>query len=189
MQFKQGFSLIEIVVVLVIISIISISTVYVFRGTRQANRDATRVANIGELQTALEQYYLVYKGYPPIITPGQALIGHNSNQVFMTKVPFNPQPVDGSTCPSTITYTYTVSGNTAVDGHSKESYKLDFCLGNRVGPWGAGANSAEPHRDTTCIPDCFMSCGAGSDGCNGTCSSTSTCPTDYTCQYDHCIKN
>jgi hypothetical protein len=107
----------------------------------------------------------------------------------MAKVPNNPLPSNDGTCPSaSSTYSY-------LPKNVSQSYELSFCLGGRVGTWGAGVNIASPGNNTTCVPDCSMSCdtgseNSGSDGCGGICSNkVATCATGFTCLYDHCVKD
>jgi len=186
MKNKTAFTLMEIVVAMGVIAILISAAMVSTQAVRQSNRDTRRVADIAELKGALHDYFEVFGDYPQTgtITAGQKFAAYNplttSTMVFLAKVPFNPLPVDGS-CPNVSTYAYA----RIAEG---PDYTLSFCLGDRVGDWGAGSNSASSDEDTTCIPDCVMSCGGGSNGCAGTCT-TSTCSLGYTCYNDHCIKN
>ena len=54
---KRGFTLIELLVVIAIIGILSSVVLASLNSARQKSRDARRVADIKQLQTALELYY------------------------------------------------------------------------------------------------------------------------------------
>ncbi len=66
---RQGFTLIEILIVVAIIAILA-SVVMVGLGpTQQLGRDARRVSDLHEVQTGLELYYNA-KGQYPVVTGG-----------------------------------------------------------------------------------------------------------------------
>jgi len=180
----RAFTLIEMVVMLFIIATLSVITAYTLSSWRMSNRDARRVTDIGEIQMALEEHYALYKYYPTAITSGMKFVA--TSTVFMAPVPSNPQPSTDGNCTSTTEYYY-------YPQNDNQSYYITFCLGSRVGSWGAGNNQAFPNGQTTCIPDCVMSCNTGgntgSDGCGGTCSNAAACSSGYTCISNHCIKN
>lgn len=177
----QGFSLLEFVIVIVILGLISTLTTSSIIHIKANNRDAKRVSDILEIQTALEMYYRVHHQYPVTLTPGQPL--EKDGVIYMSRVPSNPQPVDGDDCPSeATTYDYAPS-------HDARSYTINFCLSGRTGDVGAGINTAIPGDITTCIPNCVKSCNTGRDGCGGTCAVIIECLVDVeVCSSsDHCI--
>ncbi|MCF7820369.1 MAG: prepilin-type N-terminal cleavage/methylation domain-containing protein, partial [Candidatus Pacebacteria bacterium] len=61
---KKGFTLIELLVVIAIIGLLSTMSVVALNSARQKSRDAKRVADIKQIQTALELYYNDNNGYP-----------------------------------------------------------------------------------------------------------------------------
>ena len=67
---KKGFTLIELLVVIAIIGLLSTLAVIALNNARQKSRDAKRVADVKQLQTALEMYYNQYNSYPPCGTYG-----------------------------------------------------------------------------------------------------------------------
>jgi len=66
-KFKKGFTLIELLVVIAIISLLSTIVMSALNNSRIKARDTQRVAQIKELQKAIEAYTSVH-GYPPVCT-------------------------------------------------------------------------------------------------------------------------
>ena len=72
---KQGFTLIEILIVVAIIAILA-SVVLVGLGpTQQAGRDARRLSDIRQVQNALELFYNKCGYYPGTIAAGVCAVG------------------------------------------------------------------------------------------------------------------
>ncbi|NCN25107.1 hypothetical protein COT94_00640 [Candidatus Falkowbacteria bacterium CG10_big_fil_rev_8_21_14_0_10_37_14] len=183
---KTGFTILELLLAIVIMSILTALTVKTLSSLRMANRDGKRITDIRLIQGALESFYRDVGMYPTTITAGSPL--SYSLTTYLPHVPFNPQPVDNG-CTATTTYTYSQDENGA-------SYSLSFCLGNKTSDVGAGANTAVPGDIVTCLPNCFMSCNTGvyngvpntgADGCGGVCTNVQSCPTNYTCLDNHCL--
>ena len=76
LQKNKGFTLIELLVVIAIIGLLSSVVLASLNSARQKARDARRVADIKQLQTALELYYDTNRNYPTtisvanLVTPG-----------------------------------------------------------------------------------------------------------------------
>lgn len=72
----RGFTLIELLVVIAIIGILSSVVLASLNSARQKGRDARRIADIKQLQLALELYYDANSKYPnavsssTVVTPG-----------------------------------------------------------------------------------------------------------------------
>ena len=133
----QGFTLIELLVVIAIIGLLSTLSVVSLNNARSRARDARRVSDIKQMQTALELYYNdvgTYPGGDPIASTTIA----NGSSVYMKTVPTPPTPADVTACSGTTAYTYaqTLSG---------QSYTLKYCVGQAIsgGP-AAGLNTATP---------------------------------------------
>jgi len=111
---QSGFTLIELLVVIAIIGLLSTLSILALNTARARARDTKRVADVKQMQTALEMYYNDTGKYPidASMTVGSSI--YTSNGVYMKAVPKPPTPVDGVTCGTTVTgytttaYTYKV---------------------------------------------------------------------------------
>ncbi|MDD4412907.1 MAG: type II secretion system protein [Patescibacteria group bacterium] len=175
MKFKdqKGFTLIELLVVIVIIGILATLTTVALSTARVKARDAKRISDIKQMQTALELYYNEENTYPPTsaLAVGQALVGAQSLKTFMGKIPAGPNTGE--------TYTYAqINGGT--------SYTLGYTLEKPVNEFAAGTAVALPGSiNNQCTPSCAGKV-CGPNGCGGVCSpnncsgATPYCKTDGT---------
>ncbi len=135
MKTQKGFTLIELLVVIAIIGLLSTLSVVALNNARMKSRDAKRVSDIKQIQTALELYFNDVNSYPAALGTSIA----NGGVTYMASVPTNPTPAtDGTACTvanGTYTYAMTVSG---------ASYTLSYCVGGATGSVPAGAHSAYP---------------------------------------------
>ena len=141
---KQGFTLIELLVVIAIIGLLSTLSIVALNQARARARDARRLADVKQIQTALEMYYNDKGGYPAAVTPGASIVDPAaSSTVYMDIVPKPPLPADGTGCDTTtaLGYTYTVN---SINGISNGSYTLQYCLGSATGGITAGQQKATP---------------------------------------------
>ncbi len=134
---KQGFTLIELLVVIAIIGLLSTLSILALNTARARARDVKRVADVKQIQTALEMYYNEFGQYPAAVTPGST-IGTGTN-IYLKIVPKPPIPTDNASFCSTAPtqYTYAVF-NVAGAG----TYSLQYCLGATVNEIPAGLNTA-----------------------------------------------
>ena len=130
---KKGFTLIELLVVIAIIGILATLAVVALQNARQSARDAKRIADITQMQTALELFYNDHGGYPDSISTSIA----SGGITYMSIVPTAPSPADGDCQVASNTYEYSQQGSGA-------SYTIDFCLGNQTGGLSSGAKQAVP---------------------------------------------
>jgi type II secretion system protein G len=147
MKNKKGFTLIELLVVIAIIGLLSTLAVVALNSARQKSRDSKRVADIKQIQTALELYFAdSVNGYPSndnlelgVDVKALCTGGWNSGScgagttTYMGLVPQAPVPSDCS------------SGNEYIYNGGGDAYTIDFCLGNKVGDLTAGARNANPN--------------------------------------------
>ncbi|OGL78994.1 hypothetical protein A3J43_03810 [Candidatus Uhrbacteria bacterium RIFCSPHIGHO2_12_FULL_54_23] len=138
MRNKKGFTLIELLVVIAIIGLLATLAVVALNNARQKSRDAKRVADIKQIQTALELYYSDQNGYPAAtgaLGSGTyaclGTIGFDSvgcAGAYMGLVPSNPGPGGA---------TYTYSGVST-------GYSINFSLESGTGGLASGAHTATP---------------------------------------------
>ena len=133
---KKAFSLVELLVVIAVIGILATLAVVSLQGARKGARDAKRIANIKQIQTALELYYNDQGQYPESLNFGQGSI-ESPNAVYMEKIPSAPSPADGN-CGSNNAYLYIPIG---INGRA---YQISFCLGSKVGQLDPGPHCAKP---------------------------------------------
>ena len=144
----KGFTLIELLVVIAIIGLLSTLAVVALNSARQRSRDAKRVADIRQIQTALELGFSETSEYPTAataVTLGTAaattvLCNNAGNAVwqgsttgctttFMGLVPSNPDPNGAA-------YSYTSA--------TGATYSITFTLEGATGQLPTGANCASP---------------------------------------------
>ena len=126
---KKGFTLIELLVVVAIIGLLATLSIVALNTARAKARDARRVADIKQIQTALELYYNDTGLYPTLIA--------SLSPAYMGTVPAGPTPADNPTLCATSTYSYTPTSSNA-------SYTLTYCLGALTGGMAAGPATATP---------------------------------------------
>ncbi|MEI7451701.1 MAG: FISUMP domain-containing protein [Candidatus Falkowbacteria bacterium] len=158
MKNKKAFTLIELLVVIAIIGILATIAVIALQNARAKARDARRVADVKQMQTALELFFNDAQRYPTAneLTSGGALVHSDgySTTTYMAIIPTPPSPADGS-CTSTSAYSYSPTSDGA-------SYSISYCVGGPVGTLASGSHCATPAG----IND-GNSCGAGSGGGGG----------------------
>jgi prepilin-type N-terminal cleavage/methylation domain-containing protein len=135
MRKQKGFTLIELLVVIAIIGLLSTLAVVALNNARLKSRDARRVSDIKQIQTAIELFYNDTGAYPAAVALGGSIV--SGNVTYMAVVPDNPTPVNDGTCIAGSTYTYTA-------GTANTTYTLEYCLGGTTGGVSAGLNTAYP---------------------------------------------
>lgn len=127
---KRGFTLIELLVVIAIIGLLSTLSILALNQARARARDAKRVADVKQVQTALEMYYNDVGDYPATasIVAGSPI--YSSIGTYLRVIPTPPTPVDGSACPALQpNYTYAKTGS---GQGGTASYTIQYCLGATV---------------------------------------------------------
>lgn len=129
----EGFTLIELLVVVAIIGLLSTLSMVALNSARMKSRDARRVADIKQIQTALELLYAEKSSYPSSIAPGGNI--STSSVIYMGIIPSNPLPwTDGGCHNSNYAYTFM----------NANSYNIWYCLGASTGGIAPGAHVATP---------------------------------------------
>ncbi|MEK7211996.1 MAG: prepilin-type N-terminal cleavage/methylation domain-containing protein [Patescibacteria group bacterium] len=139
---KKGFTLIELLVVIAIIGLLSTLAVVSLNNARQKSRDAKRVSDIKQIQTALELYFADQNAYPTeavAVTLGatdddtlastSGFAAAAVGTTYMGAVPANQGPGGAG-------YSYT-----SADG---STYSLTFTLEGATGGLIVGAHTASP---------------------------------------------
>jgi len=129
----RGFTLIELLVVIAIIGLLSTMAVVALNNARQKARDAKRVSDIKQIQTALELFFNDASSYPTIGSVASAGAIAYSGTTYMAVVPSNPTP-NGTA------YTYTGLGTFP----SVTGYELTYTVEGQVGDIPAGFHTATP---------------------------------------------
>ncbi len=145
MKKTKGFTLIELLVVIAIIGLLSTLAVVALSSARAKARDAKRVADIKQIQSALELYFNDKNGYPA--TVGAEVLGSTNYKVLCdTTAGFQ---ADTTGC--TTTYMGQVPGNPLPNGAdynytstSSSTYSITFSLEGATGGLAAGAHTASP---------------------------------------------
>lgn len=151
---RPGFTLIELLVVIAIVGVLSTLAVYSTNIARQKARDAKRITDISQTQTALELYFADEQGYPVIATPPIVLGGASAQTlsgagftasasaagtVYMGQVPANATPGG-----SDYVYRSTNSNGTNCTSGKCASYVINFTLEDITGRLAPGAHTADP---------------------------------------------
>ncbi len=137
---KKGFTLIELLVVIAIIALLSTLAVVALGSAREKARDAKRLSDIKQIQTALELYYTDKSDYPTgdALVLGGATAGCLGGDgfaasscvatLYMGQVPKNPTPGGAD-------YGYTKGTAT---------YSIAFTLEGTSGGLASGTHTATP---------------------------------------------
>ncbi|MEI7451598.1 MAG: LamG-like jellyroll fold domain-containing protein [Candidatus Falkowbacteria bacterium] len=189
MKNKKAFTLIELLVVIAIIGILATIAVVALQNARAKARDARRVADVKQTQTALELFFNDKQRYPTAAEFNSGSIYSTSSlgtTTYMAIIPTPPSPADGS-CTGFDNNTYAYSPTS--DG---TSYSIKYCLGGSVGGVVSGAHCATPAgiSDSVgclCVPSCTGKCTGASDSCGGACSNS--CPGNQICNASSVCQN
>ena len=154
---SKGFTLIELLVVIAIIGLLSTLAVVALNSARQRSRDAKRVSDIRQIQTALELAFSEVNNYPTAASPttlGTAstdVLCNNAGSaafqadttgcttIYMGLVPTNPTPNGAD-------YSYTSATGSG-------TYSITFNLEGATGQLASGDNCANQNgiqAGTTC---------------------------------------
>ncbi len=139
MKKQKGFTLVELLVVIAIIGLLSTLAVVSLNNARLKSRDAKRVSDIKQIQTAMELFFNDCGRYPSALatTANDGCPSGTTFGTFMALIPAPPSPNDGTSCGQLASYTFANStGGT--------TYTLNFCLGGATGSLPAGLRTATP---------------------------------------------
>ena len=172
---QKGFTLIELLVVIAIIGILSSVVLASLNTARQKSRDAKRIADVKQLQLALEFYFDKNRTYPPtiaaangitnLVTPGYiatiptppAGTGTGVGKDAYAYSPINP--ASGGTCTG-----YHLGVELEDSGHVAFSSDVDSA-GGTLGTSCVGAGTAQAVFDGAVNATDCASAVAGADTC------------------------
>lgn len=119
----EGFTLIEILVVIAIIGSLSALLLPNYMEARLRARDAQRKSDLKAIQKALEMYKLDNDNKYPANLPSVGVgFSNSAATVYMKKIPGDPVLIDASNNPKPYMY--------APDGTDNLNYELCACLEN-----------------------------------------------------------
>jgi len=135
MKNKKAFTLIELLVVIAIIGLLATLSVLALNNARAKSRDAKRVADIKQMQTALELYFNDKQSYPTSSEMVSSISSYDptsGTSTYMQVIPTSPNPqATACTGAGGDVYTYTQDSAGA-------SYSLNYCLEGNVGTISGG---------------------------------------------------
>ena len=161
---RKGFTLIELLVVIGIIALLSTLAVVALNNARLKARDAKRVADVKQIQTALELYYQEATAYPNQTAAGALALGKltdcttacdtisSTNGVaaaaagttYMGLIPGDPSGTAECTAASTSACIASYITDTTTS-----DYEILFYLEGATGSLGAGVNCANENGIVT----------------------------------------
>jgi prepilin-type N-terminal cleavage/methylation domain-containing protein len=168
---QKGFTLVELLVAIGIIGILSSIAVVSVSNVRAKARDAKRLADVKQIQTALEAYLNDMGKYPQTSTNGTTAIGKTSvttdtdmdklcnttagfssaacaETTYLNPVPGNPTPHAGDTATIKDEYLYRSKDNATpavdctADTQTCASYSIIFKLESGAGTYAKGMYEA-----------------------------------------------
>jgi type II secretory pathway pseudopilin PulG len=173
-SFYPAFTLVELIVVIAIIALLVTLSLIALSNARMASRDSKRMADIKQLQTALELFYDSQDRYPTNAEFQSGSLSYFNGNLGTTtyiSIPSAPFPADGRCSDAQNAYVY----NAPIDG---STYTLNFCVAKAISDLPAGTLAGIPGGIVgACQPTCGTN-NCGDNGCGGVCG---ICASPQTC--------
>ncbi len=137
---RTAFTLIELLVVIAIIGLLATISVLALQNARAKSRDAKRVADMKQVQTALEMFFNDNNRYPTAEEWNAGRLYSTTTGVTSTYIqiiPNAPTPADGSCTGNQNSFEY-------IPGSDNSSYSISFCLGGVIGSLASGPKCLDP---------------------------------------------
>lgn len=132
---QTGFTIVELLIVIVIIGILAAITIVAYNGIQQRARDSARTSDISAIQKALELYRADNGGYPSVGTDN---IGYNLSTLSTALIPTYISSIPNDPNTSLTNYQY-VRGTAASGAYGiRISYETHTACHRGVSNSGVG---------------------------------------------------
>jgi prepilin-type N-terminal cleavage/methylation domain-containing protein len=126
---KNGFTLIEILVVMGLIGILSTAGLSSYINTQRVARNSKRTADLKAIQGALESYFSNNGSYPPGCNPGSAYLPAGFPKDPQTGIQYAPATcTETAYCICTLLEGNTRNGNSTVNNCTNFASGTYFCV-------------------------------------------------------------
>ena len=131
-QNNTGFTIVELLIVIVVIGILAAITIVAFNGVQQRARDAERTSDIKQLKKALEVFYAENSYYPAVNDVTNATFRTNTLKIPASIVTPPGQTGTIGYCWSNNPSTYCYVGRAAAGGSFDCGTAGEHCIGYTI---------------------------------------------------------
>lgn len=148
---EKGFSLIELLVAIAIITMVASVLLAAFDSTRERAQDSRRISELNQLKHALELYHVDHGHYPRQLEGANGKIGEGSGLDTLLVPYMNAIPVDPSG-PAHPNYYYYYDGSATCGGRGEVAVVFAYNLSQQTGnaddlctAWGGEGGAGTPN--------------------------------------------